>query len=142
MQLAPIVERLNVLSDFSGRVFVEANEEQAVTRVKQVAPIGKPAAIVFGPRETAEPSERIGGVEQKVKVRFMSLICSRYAGDEMKAYSGLDSLVAAARYQLLGWVPDAGYRELHLQNGGLLYTSPGQLLIWGDTYETFFYIHA
>lgn len=141
MQLAPVVTRLNAISDFAGRVSLEANDAEAIQRVQQLVPVGMPGAVVFGVRETAEKSERIGGVEQRVTVRFMVLICARYAGEAMAAYADLDTLLATTRAQLLGWVPATGYRELHLQSGGLIYTSPG-LLIWGDTFETFFYVTA
>lgn len=141
MQLGPVVARLNALSDFSGRVFLEADDAQAVQRVQQIVPTGKSGAVVFSPRETAEKSERIGGVQQRVTLRFMVLICARYAGEAMAGYAGLDAIVATTRAQLLGWIPATGYRELHLQSGSLLYTSPG-LLIWGDTFETFYYIEA
>lgn len=141
MQLSPVIARLNAVSDFAGRVFLEADDAQAIQRVQQIVPTGKSGAVVFGPRETADRSERVGGVQQRVTLRFMVLICARYAGEAMAAYAGLDALLATARAQLLGWVPATGYRELHLQGGSLLYTSPG-LLIWGDTFETFYYIEA
>lgn len=141
MQLASVVSRLNAISDFAGRVFLEANDAEAIQRVQQIVPTGTNGAVVFGPRETADKSERLGGVEQRITVRFMILICARYAGEAMAAYASLDTLIATTRSQLLGWVPAIGYRELHLQSGALLYTSPG-LLIWGDTFDTFYYIEA
>lgn len=142
MDLAPIVTRLQSVTDFANRVFPARDQETAMDYVKNRTPAGTASCIVFAPRDKAEPSELLtGGVRQRVTASFSALVSVRYAGNAEAAYERLDTLRQAVQVKLLAWSPAAGYRGLHLVGGSLVYSEIG-VVIWGDEFQTRYYVSS
>jgi hypothetical protein len=141
MELSPLVTRLNGIADFAGRVFPARDLATAVDYVTSRTPAGTSSAVVFAPRETAEPSHLIGGVRHRVTVVFAAMVCIRYAGNAEAAYEQLDALRQRVMTQLLGWIPADGHSELQFAGGRLAYSAIG-VVIWADEFRTQYYLEA
>ena len=97
----------------------------------------RPAAYVLPSRETAEANRRVGAHSQRVTEEFTVALALGNLSDARgdAAARELETLMAATRAALAGWIADADHTAVDYVRGQLLGLRD-RVVWWGQTFRT------
>lgn len=139
MDLSPVLARLK--SQLTGFVLVgSAADLDAVGN----GVVAAPSCFLLKLSESAEDSQLLGVVDQRLTVGFSVIVVSANLRDATgaAAVAGLEALRAQIRTALLGWVPDPAVGEPVRFSSGALLRFDDAKLWWADEFRVTTYLRS